>query len=216
MASSQNTGSEFKRQTAYKCNIGTLLEGVFVKKPGWESNYLMTEYGDFSRVNVIAVVVSKEDNALTIDDGTGQVACRIFDNPQKLQDIIVGDLVLVIARPREYNNSAYLTLEIVRKIDKGWINYRKRELSLIRKVRSLDTVKSKQQAPAEPVIVEGKSTINSKERLVRIISQLDTGSGAGIDDVITISKISNAEEIIQDMLLKGEIFELRPGRLKLM
>ena len=50
---------EFKRQTAYKCTIATLNKGVFVKKQGWESNYLMTEYGDFSRVNIIAVIVDK-------------------------------------------------------------------------------------------------------------------------------------------------------------
>jgi hypothetical protein len=31
-----------------------------------------------------------------------------------------------------------------------------------------------------------------------------------------LSKISNAEDIIQDMLLKGEIFEIKAGRLKLM
>jgi RPA family protein len=209
------SNAEFKRQVAYKCSIGTLAGGVFVKKPGWESNYVMTDFGDFSRVNIIAVVVAKDENSITLDDGTGQIVGRIFDNTDRLSDISIGNLVLVIARPREFNSQMYLTLEIIKKIDdKGWINYRKKELLLIQKVRNVDILKKADKPEAE--IVQNVSTINSKERIIQIIKQLDTGSGTGIDDVIMISKMSNAEDIIQDMLLKGEIFEIKAGRLKLM
>lgn len=205
--------TEIKRQTAYKCNIASLSKGVFVRRPGWESNFVMTEYGDFSRINIIAVVVDKDENSLTLDDNTGKISGRMFENPERLDAIDIGDLVLVIGRPREFNNQMYLTLEIVRKIDKDWINYRRKELSLIKKLRDVDTVKNVKLA--QPEIVESQSTMSSKERILNIIKQLDTGSGASIDDIIMISKISNAEEIIQDMMLKGEIFELKPGKLKL-
>lgn len=206
---------EIKRQIAFKCNIVSLNNGVFVRKPGWESNYVMTDYGDFSRVNIIAVVVAKDENSLTLDDGTGNIVARTFDQREKFLDINIGDLVLTVARPREFNNQIYLTVEIIKKIDKTWINYRKKELNLIKKVREVNSLKKKEEKP-EALIVENTSTVSSKERLIKIISQLDTGSGASIDDVITISKISNSEDIIQDMLLKGEIFEIKPGRLKLM
>jgi RPA family protein len=110
------SNTEFKRQIAYKCSINSLASGVFVKKPGWESNYMMTDYGDFSRVNIIAVIVAKDENSITLDDGTGQVIGRIFDNTDRLSDIDIGDLVLVIARPREFNSQLYLALEIIKKI----------------------------------------------------------------------------------------------------
>jgi len=211
----EKQNQEFRRQTAYKSSIKSLLEGVFVKKPGWESNYIMTEYGDFSRVNIVAVVVEKDENSMTLDDGTGQITARIFNNPEKLIDIDIGELILVIARPREFNNQIYLTLEIIKKIkNKSWINYRKKELSLIQKVRDIGSIKITK--PPEAEIVESQSTVSAKERILTLIKQLDTGSGASVDDIILISKLSNAEDVIQDMLLKGEIFEMKAGKFKLM
>jgi predicted DNA-binding protein (UPF0251 family) len=85
---------------------------------------------------------------------------------------------------------------------------------MIQKVRNVDVLKKIEKPEAE--IVQNVSTVNSKERIIQIIKQLDAGSGTGIDDIIMLSKISNAEDIIQDMLLKGEIFEIKAGRLKLM
>jgi RPA family protein len=211
----EKTSTEFRRQTAYKTDIKTIINGVFVKKSGWESNYMMTEYGDFSRINVMAIIVDKDESSMTVDDGSGKITGRFFDAPERLSGFEIGDLVLIIGRPRDYNNQKFLTLEIVKKVDnKRWINYRRKELSLIQKVRELDSLKT--EKPLEPETVHFESTLSSKERITQIIKQLDTESGASIDDIILLSKISNAEDIIQDMMLKGEVFELKPGKLKLM
>ena len=214
MADNNLPKTEFKRQTAYKCSIGELQKGTFVKKPGWESNYLMTEHGDFSRVNIIALVIDKGENSIVIDDGTGQLSARMFENTQMLSGISIGDIVLIIGRPREFNEQIYLTLEIAKKVnDPEWIAYRKKELSLITKVRDMSAVKAK---PPEPKVVENPNTMNSKDKLLKTISQLDTGSGASVDDVIMISKVSNAETFLQDMIMRGEIFEVKPGKYKMM
>lgn len=213
----QRPQSEFKRQTAFKCSIDSLSKGVFVKRPGWESSFLMTEYGDFSRVNVIAVVVSKENNTIILDDGTGHIDARFFDNTHALDEVSVGNLVLVIGRPREFNSRIYLTLEIVKKIHNMlWIGYRRKELTLIRKIRSNETLKSNATAKKEPLIVESSTTINSRDKIIRVISDLDSGEGAGIEDVIRISGIKNPEEILQDLIMRGDIFEFKSGRVKLM
>lgn len=205
--------TDFKRQTAYKCSIGDLNRGVFVKRPGWESSYLMTDYGDFSRVNIIAVVVGKDEGTITLDDGTGKIIARVFDKTELINGVIVGDLVLLIARPREYNNQIYLTIDLIKKINnKGWITYRKKELSLIRKVR--DTARTEVKKDAEEV--QSTSTMNSKERIISLIKELDSGQGADIDEIIRFSKIKNAEDLIQDFILRGEAFELKPGKIKLM
>jgi len=205
--------SDFKRQTAFKCNIDTLNKGVFVKRPGWESSYLMTDYGDFSRVNIIAVIVSKDENSITLDDGTGQIVARVFDKLELISNTTIGEPILMIARPREYNNQIYLTIDLIKKInDKGWIAYRKKELTLIKKIR--DTVH--QEVKKEAEIVESPSTMSSKERIISLIKELDNGEGADIDEIIRFAKIKNAEELIQDFILRGEIFELRPGKIKLM
>lgn len=208
---------EFKRQIAYKTNIDQLIRGVFVKKEGWESSLLLTEYGTFSRINIIAVVVGKEEHGqgITIDDRSGLINCRVFEGTL-LEGVNVGDLVLVVGRIREYGGNRYIALEIVKKIqNKGWIAYRRKELTLVKKTRNLEhAVKVEEKHDA--AVVEHESTINAKEKIIQIIKQLDSGSGASIDDIIVVSKLGNAEEIISDLIMRGEIFELKPGRIKLL
>jgi hypothetical protein len=207
---------EFKRQTAYKCTIATLNKGVFVKKQGWESNYLMTEYGDFSRVNIIAVIVDKTDNGLTLDDGTGKISGRMFERIEQLQEVNVGNVILTICRPREFNNQIYLTIEIVKKIEPEWIAYRKKELSLIKKIREVSELPKPEKKPLEPEIVENVSTLSSKDKIYKLIKDLDRGEGANIDDVLALSKVASGEELISDMMMRGEIYESKAGHLKLM
>lgn len=207
---------EIRRQTAYKCTIATLNKGVFVKKQGWESSYFMTEYGDFSRVNIIAVIVGKDENSATLDDGTGQISGRVFDRVEQLEKLNVGDVVIVIGRPREFNNAIYLTIEIIRNIDNGWISYRKKELTLIKKIREISNLPKIERKILEPEIIESTNTISSKDRMTKLIRDLDKGEGASIDDVIRFSKVANGEELISDMMMRGEVYESKAGHIKLM
>ncbi len=208
---------EIKRQTAYKCSIITLTNGVFIKKQGWESSYLMTEYGDFSRVNLMAVVVSKDDTSVVLDDGTGQISGRIFDKTEQMLPIVVGDVVLVVGRPRDFNSQIYLTIELIKKISPSWVAYRKKELSLIQKVRtSEDFPKIEKKMALEPEIVETHGSLGSKDKIAQLIKALDNGNGANIEDVLKLSGISNCEDFISDMMMRGEIFELKAGYVKLM
>ena len=210
---SQTQTSEFRRQTAYKCNISTLNNGVFVKRQGWESSYLMTEYGDFSRTNIISVIVSKDENSITLDDGTGQITGRLFDRIERLNDIAIGDVVLIIGRPREFNNRIYLTIEIIKKIQNEWITYRKKEL--IKRVRDVSQLKGVEKK-LEAEIVESASTTGSKEKILKLIIQLDKGDGASVEDVLKMSRVSNGEEILSDMMMRGEVYENKAGHVKLM
>jgi RPA family protein len=209
-----------KRQTAYKCTINTINRGTFVKKTGWESSYIMTEYGDFSRVNIIAVVVGKEDSGIIVDDGTGQINARFFENNEQLEKIIIGDVVILIGKPRDYNNQLYIAAEIVKKIEHSWIEYRKHELKLVKKIRDLNSNNTTTNRPTakilEPEIVESETGLSIKERVYKTIKNLDKGNGASIEDVLKISKLQNGEEIISDMMMRGEIYEFKAGHIKLM
>jgi len=210
------TEQEIKRQTAYKCTIATLNKGVFVKKQGWESNYVMTEYGDFSRVNIIAVVVEKDDNnSITLDDGTDKISGKLFERIEQLEEINIGSIVLVIGRPREFNNKIYLTIEIVKSIIPGWITYRKKELTLLKKIRKLEEL-PKEKKNLEPEIIESTGTLSSKDKIAKLIKELDRGDGASIDDVMRLSKVTKGEELISDMMMRGEIYESKAGHVKTM
>ena len=94
----------------------------------------------------------------------------------------------------------------------GWIAYRKKELSLIKKIRTV----SEADRTKEAQVVESPNTMSAKERIFKLVSELDKGDGADIDDIIRMAKAGNAEDIIQEFILRGEIFEIKPGKLKRM
>jgi len=99
----------------------------------------------------------------------------------------IGDIVLAIGRPRTYDNQPYLLGEIVKKIDTKWLELR-----------------SKQQPKPE-----------SKDKNADAIStvrSLDSGEGADYDKVA--AKVG--EELIVHLLAVGELFETRPGKLKVL
>ena len=62
----------------------------------------------------------------------------------------------------------------------------------------------------------GIRSFSPDERISKIIKELDRGDGASIDDVMRLSKVSNGEEIISDMMMRGEIYEAKAGYIKLM
>ena len=120
---------EVKRQTAYKCSVRMIIDGNYIQKPGWDPNYIQVNGLHISRANVLAVVLEKEGNSITIDDGTGQIRVVFFNEQNKLDSVNIGDVVLIIGRPREYDKKRFLVPEIIKVIDdKKWIDYRKLEL----------------------------------------------------------------------------------------
>ncbi len=223
---------EVKRQTAYKCSVRTILEGNYVQKPGWEPNYVEINGLQISRANIMGVIVDKEGNSFTLDDGTSRIPIMFFSEEKRFKDIEIGDVVLFIGRPREYNQKRFLVPEIIRKIeDKRWIDYRKAELNLNEKY-------SPQQAKKEieKEIKEQKKETQKEESLPRTsrqnespifednyasiilstIKKLDKGDGANINDIIKESGLEKAEKYIISLINEGEIFEIRKGKIKIL
>lgn len=196
------------RQTAYKVSISEILEGKFVREEGWEPNCVIINGLRISRVNLICVILSKEFNEnyqeIVVDDGTGKINVRSFDEKINFDDFEVGDIILLIARLREFNKERYLAPEIVKKIeDRKWIELRKLELSKNRNTAG----ETKKES-----IVEDIEKSNA-EKILDIIRNLDKGDGANFEDVI---KQAKDDRIVYELLKQGEIFEFKPGRLKVL
>ena len=196
------------RQTARKCRILHLKNGNYIQQEGWNPNYVETELGNISRVNIMAVVVSSENNVLTVDDGTGTMELRSFDTPLTFE---IGDRVLIIARPRVYNDQMYLASEIVKKLpDDGWLEYRKLELELTPKIKTVEKIIPVVEST---VIKEASKQLKTADEILETIRKLDSGDGANIDEVATTPEI---ERIINLLMEEGEIFETKPGKLKVL
>lgn len=210
-----------KRQIAHKVRIGDILNSRYVKTEGLIPNYLEVNSQEVSRVNIIGVVVEKSEinsyKTLAVDDGTGKISARIFENNIHLENIGVSDIVLVIGKPREFSSEKYILIETIKKIDPAWAKARKIELE---KSKPQDDAPAQEGANissgsglAEEEIINSDST--PANNVIKLIRGLDKGDGVAIDNIPS-KGINDLDKTI-DMLLKGgSIFEVRPGKLKVL
>lgn len=200
------------RETAVKLQIKDLLEGRYVVKEGWTPNFVETIYGKVSRVNIFGVIIQELNNyAFKFDDGTSQIELRTFE-PKKIS-FKVGDVVMVIGRPREYGGGLYINYEIIKKINPKWVEFRKQELELLKPKQKIVIKQTPKIEEGEEVIVKAN---NIFEKIMNIIRENDSGDGTPIDFIIEKTNNIEAEKIINNLLSEGEIFEIKPGRVKVL
>lgn len=210
-----------KRQTAYKVSIATITKGKYVKNTGWEPNYLEIGREKISRVNIIGVAVGISQNGsyetLYLDDGSGKISIKSFENPSLFLKNQIGDILMVIGKPREFNNEIYLIPEIVKKINnKKWIDVRLLELQKSPLARWEPAEKSKEEEIKEEGTAEKDTNkLNSMERIYNLIKELDRGQGADYETII--EKVgAGSIGIVEKLLKEGEIFEVAAGKLKIL
>lgn len=214
--------ADFKRQIALKVRIKDLIEGKYFREEGMNPNYIKDKNGRIiSRVNLIAAIVDFEEGdnfrSMILDDGSGKISVRFFEE----SNANVGDVVLLIGRPREYGNEKYLYPEIIKKIeDPKWIKVRNLELKnrIIVNEEKEDVVDSSSEMNIEEDIETSEAPEEkektSSEKIIDKIKDLDKGDGVDIESVI--SGMNDGENLINLLLKEGEIFEIRPGRLKVL
>ncbi len=198
-----------KRQTAYKATIKDIIGSRYIKTSGMEPNYLEMGSKQISRVNILGVVVEKSDmdnyKALAVDDGSGRISARVFDDKIFLGNAEVGDVVNLIGRPREFSSEKYIIIESIKKTDPAWA-----------KVRSLELQKNNYDSSARRMgLDEETADLSPKNKIIRIIKELDDGNGVLIENVLS-KNIDGAEKIIDALLKEGGIFEVKPGKLKVL
>src|SRR3989344_4350794 len=104
-----------KRNTAYKVWVSNLLNAEYVEGKGeWESNYFKVNGNEISRVNIIGNVVfsfKNEDNSyrsVSLDDGSGIIRLKAWrDDAVLLDNISLGDMILVVGKVKRYENEVY-------------------------------------------------------------------------------------------------------------
>jgi RPA family protein len=205
-----------KRNTAYKVWISNLLNSEYTEGKGeWESNYFKLNGHNVSRVNLIGSVVfvfKAEDNgyrSLSLDDGSGVIRLKAWrDDVKLLEEVNVGDNILVVGRARKYENEAYVTPEVVKKIsDPNWEIVRKlellKELGKFNEVEANGVEIKEEETPKENV--DG-----SRQNVLSVIEKSD---GVNVDELKEKSGLGEEEieKILNDLLKEGEIYESRAG-----
>ncbi|MEA2037720.1 MAG: OB-fold nucleic acid binding domain-containing protein [Nanoarchaeota archaeon] len=209
-----------KRQVAYEVKINEIIKGSYVKEEGeWSPNYIEIGNKKISRVNLMAAIVDKQNQEntkyqnLIIDDGSGRISIRSFEENNNFDSVGIGDIVLIIGRPREYLNEKYIVSEILRKIDNPkWVELRKLKLGSVEQPKEEETSVEVNEEEVKEEPIED----DTDAKILSLIKECDNGEGADTQDIIKKSNVEEAEEIVTKLLEQGEVFEIKPGKLKIL
>ena len=214
---------QFKRETAQKFSAGEILKGEFTETG--DGALAMSIAGrPVRRINMLATIVDKDSSesqsykSLVVDDGTAQISLRFFDTDTPLFDKLeVGDFAIIVGKPRRYGSEVYITPEILKQLSNvKWAEVRRLELAALR---------GRIGAPKADIFERGVAAVEEeledavgkdKQQVYKIVKELDAGRGADLSEVAIKCGVGNAELIIRDMLKNGDLFEVLPGRLKVL
>ena len=166
---------DIKRMTARVASIEEVVNGKFIKKTGFESNYILTMYGrKISRSRVMGVIVDIYKSAdmkyaaITIDDSSDTLRAKVFVNITLFDNFKVGDLVDMTGKVREYNGEIYLIPEILRKCNANNEILRSLELKKVHieqmdKIRKLRSLQKQSSDLAELKVLASKGGITEED-----------------------------------------------------
>ncbi len=212
-----------KRQVAHKIRLNDILEGRYVKEDGIKPNYVLLKNGNqVSRVNVIGTVINSQTDpatraqTITIDDGSGKITVRSFDAAFSFQNAAPGSTVNLLGKVREFGNERYLMPEIIKPILRSWVAVRKMELEL-NDAKDMKRAGAKKQAEEQYADFEEEIVMeNQYLQIIDLIKKSDSANGADTEEIILKSNVEDAEKKIRTLLEEGEIYEIKPGRLKVL
>lgn len=186
--------------------------------------------------------LSEDENysTITIDDGSGAIRVKTFrDKVGLLKDIELGNFVLAVGKLKEFNGEIYVNAEIVKRIeDPNYECLRKLEIleKQIQQKKIVEEIKKLANETSEEelknyvkqkfglddeclrVILEFKQIeeIDYKPKIIELIESLDRGEGVEIGRLLELCNLPEnvVENVINELLSSGHLFEPSPGRLK--
>jgi len=210
------------RTVSKMISIRDIIGGTYVQEQENEPNYLLTiKKEKIYRCNIMATILTKEKNGFiinfTVDDGSGIIVVRSFEINKLIEELKVGDTILIIGKIRIYNNDKYVSPEILKKIDPVWLKTRKISKNLDKPEEIVKNINSSQNTEE---IIEEEIIDNMEDfpfqKIIKLIKELDNGEGVFIDNILEKSSLKDTEKIIEKMMERGEIFQIGPGRVKVL
>ncbi len=218
-----------KRQTALKLSITDLQQNNL---PNSNTNVMNNRA---IRVNIMGNVIDKfvsegekKYAALTIDDASSQIRIKTFgEDILKLQGIEIGDTILVIGNARTFNDEIYILPEILRRIDLKWLLVRKKELErgqasdpadnrISKQLKQVNLTEQQREIIEEIIFQKKPGGKTIKENILDLLKQ--ETEGIDIDRLIMMvdSPVDSIKSTVQEMIENAEIFEPKPGKIRLL
>jgi len=237
-----------ERQNSKNVRVSDLLSGVFLQgdRETMRPNTIITSLGEqVGRARMVGTVVEKFQSddgrfaSITIDDGTGAIRARVFENDLKMiSGFENGDLVSVVGKVKSFRDETYVAPDFVRKLADPNSETLFR-LEVLREVydkkKIADEMRSMHDQMSEEelkdyamqkygmddqslnVVLQAKSDkVDYRPLILDLISKLDSGEGAEIAKILEGAKLdeSVAESAISELLDSGDLYEPVVGKLK--
>ena len=206
------------RQTAFLVKVGELLEGRPAQQEAGVPSALFLPFRKLlvSRANIMGFVISKETGSsgydeFVLDDGSGRIAVRNFDTSLSLSSLNIGDVVNVIGRVRDYNNTRYVIPEVLRKVDKTLLDLREIEIAA-------QQLPEEPEPVAKPPVQEAKPLDEGspKQKVYEAIQEMDTGAGVEVQELKLKCKLKDIDKVVNTLIEDGEIFKVSSSRVKVL
>ena len=204
---------DFSRQPAIKITISHLLFCNYVEQNDDEPNYLELASGEkLYRLNLIAIILDKENvgaiTNLLVDDGTGKIVLRSFEENKNIEKLSVGDSVLIIGKLRKYNQEKYVSPEIIKKINPGWLKLRSLELMNNTCKNNEETIEKNDESNESNNCQETSGEKNNVSKVINI----EKDQGFSEELVKNKEKIEGSselmDEVIDDEVVDDEVEEI--------
>ncbi len=208
---------QYRREVAQKASVAEILNNA--EAEGGTAS-LNANGRQIKRANVLATIVDKTDTdgaykSMVADDGTGQIRLRLFDDAAGLfGKTEIGDFALIIGKPRHYGDETYIAPELIRALKEiKWADVRKLELRIPRTQQKIGLAENLKEN--EKPLPNDDGVSKDKVKVYQAIKELDTGRGADVTEVV-LKCGSNTETLVKEMIRSGDLFEVSPGRLKVL
>ena len=210
---------EIKRHVAYKVWLKEIINQKVKRDEGeFSPYYVLFQDKKISKLNIIATVVEKYVNnektygSVTLDDGSGMIRIKLWHSDVKVvEQVELSDVVIVVGRVRQGGGENYIIPDFMKKYDPLWLKIRQAEL-----IKLYGSPEPKQvQIVYETIAEEGSVTGSVRQEILNLIDKMDKGNGVDMIELVENIPDGDVEEAIQELLAEGEIFNPKPGKVKL-
>lgn len=223
--------NKYLRRSAVKIFIKELFIGEYVPGDEETPSHLITHFGEkIFRLNIMAAIVNKEKAGtitnFLLDDNSEKITVRLFEENKTVENMNIGDVINVIGKLRTFNNEKYISPEIIKKINSLWLKVRLMELAWTEKkfysrdqeelIKEITPETIEPGKKIEKEIIANNEDIFPFQKICKLVSEMDKGEGAFIEEIIEKSPFQGTEEIIEKMLEKGNLFQNLPGRVRIL
>jgi len=176
-------------------------------------------------VNIVANVVNKFENedksyiGITMDDSSAQIRLKTWrEDTRILENISIGDIVLIIGKIKKYNEEIYILPEIVKKVSPNDEILRKLELIKEYGIPEKNKIVLIKEKEPEISYEEINFTSNNlRNELLNLVERYEDKLGITLEEIKLElhASLDDLNKVLEELLKEGQVYEVK-GKYRLL